>query len=174
MSCMPPASTGSGPSPADPDQPTQAPPRPATKGSSAVTSPPGLRWYPIVPSDSVTWSTGSRLATTTTGLSAATGCLRSLLDAVPRRSDPRRRRRGPAHPAFRGRATQQVDGAGHGGLRPDAPAATLLGPQGVDHPGEVGKVWPNTSRPQPGPVPRGTAARHGTRPASVAEGEERA
>ena len=32
----------------------------------------GLRWYLTVPSDSVTWSTGSRLATTTTGLSAPT------------------------------------------------------------------------------------------------------
>ncbi|WP_304504694.1 hypothetical protein [Blastococcus sp. TML/M2B] len=40
---MPPDSKGSGASPAEPDQPTQAPPRPATKGSSAVTSPPGLR-----------------------------------------------------------------------------------------------------------------------------------
>ena len=40
---MPPDSNGSGASPAEPDQPTQAPPRPATKGSSAVTSPPGLR-----------------------------------------------------------------------------------------------------------------------------------
>src|SRR3712207_1391298 len=47
-----------------------APPRPATKGSSAVTSPPGLRCHRTVPSASVTWSTGSRLATTTTGLSA--------------------------------------------------------------------------------------------------------
>ena len=40
---MPPDSNGSGASPAEPDQPTQAPPRPATNGSSAVTSPPGLR-----------------------------------------------------------------------------------------------------------------------------------
>src|SRR3712207_3477034 len=47
-----------------------APPRPATKGSSAVTRPPGLRCQRTVPSASVTWSTGSRLATTTTGLSA--------------------------------------------------------------------------------------------------------
>src|SRR3954468_5008868 len=43
MSDIPPDSKGSGASPADPDQPTQAPPRPATKGSSAVTRPPGLR-----------------------------------------------------------------------------------------------------------------------------------
>src|SRR3954454_2555218 len=70
---MPPDSNGSGASPADPDQPTQAPPRPATKGSSAVTRPPGLRCQRVVPSGSVTWSTGSRLATTTTGLSARTG-----------------------------------------------------------------------------------------------------
>src|SRR3954454_13163074 len=69
---MPPDSNGSGASPADPDQPTQAPPLPATKGSSAVTRPPGLRCQRVVPSGSVTWSTGSRLATTTTGLSAPT------------------------------------------------------------------------------------------------------
>src|SRR5947208_8974880 len=69
---MPPDSNGSGASPPDPDQPTQAPPRPATKGSSAVTRPPGLRCQRVVPSGSVTWSTGSRLATTTTGLSAGT------------------------------------------------------------------------------------------------------
>src|SRR5688500_8496024 len=67
---MPPDSNGSGTSPADPDQPTHAPPRPATNGSSAVTSPPGLRCQRVVPSGSVTWSTGRRLATTTTGLSA--------------------------------------------------------------------------------------------------------
>src|SRR5687767_15011072 len=67
---MPPDSKGSGASPAEPDQPTQAPPRPATNGSSAVTRPPGLRCQRVVPSGSVTWSTGSRLATTTTGLSA--------------------------------------------------------------------------------------------------------
>src|SRR6476619_323990 len=70
MSDMPPDSNGSGASPAEPDQPTQAPPRPATKGSSAVTRPPGLRCQRVVPSGSVTWSTGRRLATTTTGLSA--------------------------------------------------------------------------------------------------------
>src|SRR3712207_6015259 len=69
---MPPDSNGSGASPADPDQPTQAPPRPATKGSSAVTSPPGLRCQRGSPSGPTTWSTGSRLATTTTGLSAPT------------------------------------------------------------------------------------------------------
>src|SRR4051812_47332489 len=69
---MPPDSNGSGASPAEPDQPTQAPPRPATKGSSAVTSPPGLRCQRVSPSGPVTWSTGSRLATTTTGLSAPT------------------------------------------------------------------------------------------------------
>src|SRR3712207_339282 len=67
---MPPDSKGSGASPADPDQPTQAPPRPATNGSSAVTRPPGLRCQRVPPSGSLTWSTGSRLATTTTGLSA--------------------------------------------------------------------------------------------------------
>src|SRR4051794_31947639 len=82
MSCMPPDSNGSGASPAEPDQPTQAPPRPATKGSSAVTRPPGLRWYRVVPSGSVTWSTGSRLATTTTGLSAPTCDLRSSSRAL--------------------------------------------------------------------------------------------
>src|SRR3954469_25401710 len=69
---MPPDSKGSGASPAEPDQPTQAPPRPATKGSSAVTRPPGLRCQRVLPSGSVTWSTGNRLATTTTGLSART------------------------------------------------------------------------------------------------------
>src|SRR3954471_10661340 len=73
MSDMPPDSNGSGASPAEPDQPTQAPPRPATNGSRAVTSPPGLRCQRMLPSGSVTWSTGSRLATTTTGLSAPTG-----------------------------------------------------------------------------------------------------
>src|SRR5690242_7075784 len=72
MRCMPPDSKGSGASPAEPDQPTQAPPRPATKGSRAVTRPPGLRCRRVVPSGSVTWSTGNRLATTTTGLSAGT------------------------------------------------------------------------------------------------------
>src|SRR3569623_220770 len=72
MSDMPPDSNGAGASPAEPDQPTQAPPRPATNGSSAVTSPPGLRCQRVVPSGSVTWYTGSRLATTTTGLSAPT------------------------------------------------------------------------------------------------------
>src|ERR671920_1822818 len=70
ISDMPPDSNGSGASPGEPDQPTQAPPRPATKGSSAVTRPPGLRCQRVVPSGSVTWSTGNRLATTTTGLSA--------------------------------------------------------------------------------------------------------
>src|SRR3954471_16496894 len=70
MRDMPPDSKGSGASPADPDHPTQAPPRPATKGSSAVTSPPGLRCQRGSPSGPGTWSTGSRLATTTTGLSA--------------------------------------------------------------------------------------------------------
>ena len=69
---MPPDSKGSGASPAEPDQPTHAPPRPATKGSSAVTRPPGLRCQRVLPSGSVTWSTGRRLATTTTGLSART------------------------------------------------------------------------------------------------------
>src|SRR5688572_19164386 len=69
---MPPDSNGSGASPADPDQPTQAPPRPATKGSSAVTRPPGLRCQRVSPSAPTTWSTGSLLATTTTGLSAPT------------------------------------------------------------------------------------------------------
>ena len=44
ISDIPPDSKGSGASPAEPDQPTQAPPRPATNGSSAVTRPPGLRW----------------------------------------------------------------------------------------------------------------------------------
>src|SRR3954466_13453320 len=67
---MPPDSNGSAASPGDPDQPTHAPPRPATKGSSAVTRPPGLRCQRVLPSGSVTWSTGRRLATTTTGLSA--------------------------------------------------------------------------------------------------------
>src|SRR3954454_21569161 len=70
---MPPDSNGSGASPADPDQPTQAPPRPATKSCSAVTRPPGLRCQRVVPSGAVTWSTGSRLATTTTGVAARTG-----------------------------------------------------------------------------------------------------
>src|SRR5215218_11022232 len=72
---MPPDSKGSGASPAEPDQPTHAPPRPATKGSSAVTRPPGLRCQRGSPSGPVTWSTGSRLATTTTGLSAPTPSL---------------------------------------------------------------------------------------------------
>ena len=49
---MPPDSNGSGASPADPDQPTHAPPRPATKGSRAVTSPPGLRCHRVEPSGS--------------------------------------------------------------------------------------------------------------------------
>src|SRR3954452_15451489 len=79
---MPPDSNGSGASPADPDQPTHAPPRPATNGSSAVTSPPGLRCQRVVPSASVTWSTGSRLATTTTGLSARSSPSRS--SAIPK------------------------------------------------------------------------------------------
>src|SRR5688500_7384570 len=79
MRDMPPDSKGSGASPAEPDQPTQAPPRPATKGSSAVTRPPGLRCHRTLPSGSVTWSTGSRLATTTTGLSAPVCCC--FLDA---------------------------------------------------------------------------------------------
>src|SRR4051794_31522577 len=78
MRDIPPDLNGSGASPADPDQPTHAPPRPATNGSRAVTSPPGLRCQRVVPSGSVTWSTGSRLATTTTGLSA-----RSLPADVP-------------------------------------------------------------------------------------------
>src|ERR671938_58524 len=70
MRDMPPDEKGSGASPAEPDQPTHAPPRPATNGSSAVTSPPGLRCQRVLPSGSVTWSTGSRLATTTRGLPA--------------------------------------------------------------------------------------------------------
>src|SRR4051795_12153938 len=79
---MPPDSKGSGASPADPDHPTQAPPRPATKGSKAVTSPPGLRCQRVVPSGSVTWSTGSRLATTTTGASAPSWD--PVFSAIPR------------------------------------------------------------------------------------------
>src|SRR5688572_15013929 len=78
---MPPDSNGSGASPAEPDQPTQAPPRPATKGSSAVTSPPGLRCQRGSPSAPTTWSTGNRFATTTTGLSAPMGS--SVLSAIP-------------------------------------------------------------------------------------------
>src|ERR671932_224074 len=78
---MPPDSKGSGASPAEPDQPTQAPPRPATNGSSAVTRPPGLRCQRTVPSGSVTWSTGSRFATTTTGLSARSWS--SACSAIP-------------------------------------------------------------------------------------------
>src|SRR5947209_18213243 len=83
MSCMPPDSNGSGASPADPDQPTQAPPRPATKGSRAVTRPPGLRCQRVLPSGSVIWSTGSRLATTTTGLSAPVPVVSVFIVAVP-------------------------------------------------------------------------------------------
>src|SRR5215211_1306314 len=79
---MPPDSNGSGASPAEPDQPTQAPPRPATNGSRAVTSPPGLRCQRVPPSGSVTWSTGSRLATTTTGLSAPC-CTPAVSDIPP-------------------------------------------------------------------------------------------
>ena len=37
----------------------------AAGGSSAVTNPPGLRFHAVVPSGSRSWSTGSRLATTT-------------------------------------------------------------------------------------------------------------
>src|SRR3954454_21159334 len=70
MSDIPPDSKGSGASPGDPDQPTQAPPRPATKGSSAVTRPPGLRCQRVLPSGSGTGSPGSRLSTTTPGLSS--------------------------------------------------------------------------------------------------------
>src|SRR5215207_5384337 len=81
MRDMPPDSKGSGASPAEPDQPTHAPPRPATNGSSAVTRPPGLRCQRVLPSGPVTWSTGSRLATTTTGLSARVWC--SAVSALP-------------------------------------------------------------------------------------------
>src|SRR4051812_21191996 len=85
---MPPDSNGSGAWPADPDQPTHAPPRPATNGSSAVTRPPGLRCQPMFPSASVTWSTGSRLATTTTGLSARSSPSRSSAIPEPTLSTP--------------------------------------------------------------------------------------
>src|ERR687889_103982 len=81
MSDIPPDSKGSGASPAEPDQPTHAPPRPATNGSSAVTSPPGLRCHLGSPSGPGTWSTGRRLATTTTGLSAPV-CV-SLVSPIP-------------------------------------------------------------------------------------------
>src|SRR4051812_33506501 len=85
---MPLDSKGSGASPAEPDQPTQAPPRPATKGSSAVTRPPGLRCQRVVPSGSVTWSTGNRLATTTTGLSAGTCPPPAVVPLLAIRTDP--------------------------------------------------------------------------------------
>src|SRR5919112_6759708 len=90
---MPPDPNGSGASPAEPDQPTHAPPRPATKGSSAVTRPPGLRCQRTVPSASVIWSTGSRLATTTTGLSApACSCFFDAAIPVPTLLRPDRAR----------------------------------------------------------------------------------
>src|SRR3954468_6662060 len=92
---MPPDSNGSGASPAEPDQPTQAPPRPATKGSRAVTSPPGLRCHVVSPSGPTTWSTGSRLATTTTGLSAPTPFpLESAIPGTPLQTSDERIGRG--------------------------------------------------------------------------------
>ena len=48
-----------------PGQPIQAPRRRRSSGSSAVTRPPGLRLYVVVPSGSRSMSIGSRLATTT-------------------------------------------------------------------------------------------------------------
>src|SRR3954471_18234596 len=118
---MPPDRKGSGALPAEPDQPTQAPPRPATNGSSAVTSPPGLRCQRVLPSGSVTWSTGSRLATTTTGLSARVWF--SGLSAIPPATLPTRGRsgtggqhvpgRGSPHPEHQ-RGGQVGQGPRHG------------------------------------------------------------
>ena len=48
-----------------PGQPIQAPRRFRSSGSSAVTSPPGLRLNVVEPSGSRSMSMGSRLATTT-------------------------------------------------------------------------------------------------------------
>src|SRR3954452_155559 len=116
---MPPDSNGSGASPAEPDQPTQAPPRPATKGSSAVTRPPGLRCQRVVPSGSVTWSTGSRLATTTTGLSAGTcppPAVPALLVIPDDPIDPRApRHAGSGHRAADRLAERDRAEAGHQG-----------------------------------------------------------
>src|SRR3954451_13755922 len=94
---MPPDSNGSGASPAEPHQPTQAPPRPATKGSSAVTRPPGLRCQRVLPSGSVTWATGRRLATTTTGLSGPTRSPSLPVIAPPTLSGQRETRCGSTH-----------------------------------------------------------------------------
>src|SRR3954447_2822929 len=106
MSCIPPDSNGSGASPAEPDQPPQAPPRPATNGSSAVTRPPGLRCQRVVPSGSVTWSTGSRLATTTTGLSAGTCPPLAVPPLLVIPDDPIDRRE-PRHPGSGDRAADR-------------------------------------------------------------------
>ena len=102
--------TAPGASPAEPDQPTHAPPRPATKGSSAVTRPPGLRCQRVLPSGSVTWSTGSRLATTTTGLSARAGASGPPAVPCPLLVHPYRARPYRRLPPAAGRARPVVPG----------------------------------------------------------------
>ena len=62
---MPSASNGPSAGPAEPGHPIHTPFAARMTGSSAVTSPPGLRRHSLVPSGSSTRSTGSRLAATT-------------------------------------------------------------------------------------------------------------
>src|SRR3954453_1132736 len=164
MSDMPPDSNGSGASPAEPDQPTQAPPRPATNGSRAVTSPPGLRCQRDSPSGPTTWSTGSRLATTTTGLSAA--MCRACLSAIPPPTlptAPRRIRLASDQTAEsvtrRGRAHTQDQGGGEIGKRVprdlllhhphDVVAERRKGGQGTAEPGADQGHHPGRRRGHP-------------------------